>query len=66
MYLLQVEKSDIDKVVLELMKFNITIVDVFRSSGSIQVKTENKERLDKIKLVKSIKKEGIIPQLLQL
>lgn len=63
-YILKVDNSKVDKVILKLSELDIKITNIIRSTGTIHVKTKFEERLNEIKDVINVKKEGFFPQLL--
>lgn len=63
-YILKMDTDNVDKVILQLCNQDIKITNVLRASGIIHVSAKSAASLENINEVKTVKKEGILPQLL--
>jgi molybdate-binding protein len=65
-YILKVETSNIDKVILKLLALGdaITIKNILRNEGAIYVKTNLLTEVRSIQEVQDIRREKLIPQFL--
>jgi hypothetical protein len=63
-YILKVDSDNVDKVILQLCNHDIKITNVVRASGIIHVNAKSAATLETINEIKTVKKEGFLPQLL--
>ncbi len=63
-YILKVDSSQVDKIILQLSKMDVKITAIIRSTGTIHVSTTFGSKLNEINDIFLIKKRGFFPLLL--
>lgn len=63
-YILTVDSSKIDQVILRLSELDVQITDIIRSTGTIHVSTKSAKKLNQINEVINIKKNAFFLHLL--